>query len=828
MRKFYSLILGFSLLLSIDQTLAQTYNFDSNSDGTTGSFSNGWSCNTTIGYRWEANTGLTVSSGTGPATDHTTGTTGIYLYTEASTPAAVGDVTELESPSISIAPYTNPGLSFWYHKAGAGMGNLYIDIYSGSTWTNDVDSIIGATQNVESDPWLNKLVNLGNFSGSIKIRFRAEYGATWSGDMAIDDVELIELPAHEAELLSVSADQGYYSIPVAHAQAINFSGDVRNNGADTITNVKLYQSYNINLDSGAVNQLLAGQEATLTITNPFLETTTGTYDINFNVDLDETDTTNHNDSAFYQIVISDSVYARENDSITLGAGFTSATGIIGQKFELLVADTITQVDLKLIGPTAQDDLKVKIYNFTNGFPGTIIDSTEVFVIPTSASAWHTLHFDCNLILPAGEYFLAVEQMDLNNLSLGYSTTFYEPNTVFYNTGASWTPVETSNLFVSLALRMIVGTPLYPTVELGPDTSFCDGTTYTINPGSSYNAYSWSNGSSSPTIDVTSPGTYYLTVENATGCTDVDSIQVNTLPAPISNLNDASICNGTSTTLTASSITYSSYLWNIGNTTNSINVSAPGTYIVTITNSDGCTTIASSDVLSGAAPIVYITEDTLSICAGESGDLSVNQQTGVSYIWSNGTNGPTSTFLNSGNVFVTATMDSSGCTDIDSAYVNVIPLPIVDLGNDTTICDTDTLFIDAGNHSTFNWNTGATTNIISVNDSGTYAVTVTDQNGCASSDDINVQVEICLGIDNITDKDAFNLFPNPAKNNFHIKVNYVKKTTFKLLNIQGRAIMSGDLESGAVRQINVSTIPPGIYFLEISSNDIFVKKRLVIL
>lgn len=75
-----------------------------------------------------------------------------------------------------------------------------------------------------------------------------------------------------------------------------------------------------------------------------------------------------------------------------------------------------------------------------------------------------------------------------------------------------------------------------------------------------------------------------------------------------------------------------------------------------------------------------------------------------------------------------------------ATVNVMPLPVVDLGPDRDICQGETTILDAGaGFKNYIWNTGATTQTLPVNTTGNYSVTVTDMNSCQNSDNIQVNV-----------------------------------------------------------------------------------------
>ena len=157
-------------------------------------YMNNWSTTpseTTTEFRWNVNSGSTISSSTGPSVDHTTGTTsGIYLFTESSS-GATGDIAFVYSPPFDISHVTTPHLLFYYYMYGATMGELHVDAYQGGTWTNDVMTpIVGQQQTSDTEPWLQASVDLSAYKnkGVVYIRFRGIRGTSYTSDMAIDDV----------------------------------------------------------------------------------------------------------------------------------------------------------------------------------------------------------------------------------------------------------------------------------------------------------------------------------------------------------------------------------------------------------------------------------------------------------------------------------------------------------------------------------------------------------------------------------------------------------------------------------------------------------------
>lgn len=146
---------------------------------------------------WYGDQGTTSSGSTGPNVDHTFGTSaGTYMYLEASS-VGTGSEVRLISPCIDLDTLSCPKLRFWYHMYGAAMGELHVDISTdgGATWTNDImDPLIGEQHPLTGSPWSEAIVNLGayNGQGAISLRFRGIDGNSFTGDMAIDDIEIFD------------------------------------------------------------------------------------------------------------------------------------------------------------------------------------------------------------------------------------------------------------------------------------------------------------------------------------------------------------------------------------------------------------------------------------------------------------------------------------------------------------------------------------------------------------------------------------------------------------------------------------------------------------
>lgn len=227
-----------------------TEDFETATLGANIDFGNCWTSNNGIGNpSWRAGTSGTPSVNTGPSGDNTTGS-GIYLYTEATSPAVAGDTVMLYSPTIDVSGLSSPMLEFYYHMYGQAMGILHVDVFDGTSWTRDVSTISGEQQSSNLDPFTIEQVSLAAFSGTVQLRFRGEMGpitgistgSTFYGDMAIDDVSIVEaLACLNPSSLSIASTTVNSAVVSWNASQSSFeveygpSGFLQGNG--TVVNV---------------------------------------------------------------------------------------------------------------------------------------------------------------------------------------------------------------------------------------------------------------------------------------------------------------------------------------------------------------------------------------------------------------------------------------------------------------------------------------------------------------------------------------------------------------------------------------------------------------
>lgn len=237
----------------------------------------------------------------------------------------------------------------------------------------------------------------------------------------------------------------------------------------------------------------------------------------------------------------------------------------------------------------------------------------------------------------------------------------------------------------------------------------------------------------------------------------DSIYVKVTQTPVFALgNDTTICGDIALTLDAGNPGYN-YTWSTTENTQTINITNDGTYSVEVER-NGCTDMGDITISQGAAIDLELGNDT-SICFGESLVFDAGN-TGATFSWSTGASSQTLNASTTGEYFVQVS-NSDGCIEGDTINLTILPLPNVNLGNDTTICNGSQLVLDAQNVGfMYDWSTLESSQSINVSQAGAYGVRV-HSSGCEDFDTISVTVQsnpvVDLGADTeICFGDIYNL------------------------------------------------------------------------
>lgn len=293
-------------------------------------------------------------------------------------------------------------------------------------------------------------------------------------------------------------------------------------------------------------------------------------------------------------------------------------------------------------------------------------------------------------------------------------------------------------------------PLPEVAILGPE-QFCEGESATLAADQTFAAYQWSDNSTDSVLAVNSSGEYSLTVTDENGCAGTADFTVEqTLLPEASITGDTVFCAGDSTLLTAPA-GFDSYLWEGGASTPSLSVTAPGTYGLTVTNGAGCTDSIAVAVVEENLPVPQIV-GPVAFCPDSTVELSLSASYN-SISWSDGSNGPTLQVNNATTVSVEVA-NAAGCVGSDSVETLVFQAPEVNIQGEAAFCAGDTVTLaPSEDFAAYLWSNGSTEADIEAAEAGTYALTVTDANGCPASDAITI-TENSLPAPEITGSDFF--------------------------------------------------------------------------
>ena len=275
-----------------------------------------------------------------------------------------------------------------------------------------------------------------------------------------------------------------------------------------------------------------------------------------------------------------------------------------------------------------------------------------------------------------------------------------------------------------------------------------GATASGSGGTMPYTYSWSNSATTASITGVIAGTYSVTVTDANGCTDSASTTI-TEPTILiaSSVVDSNVtCNGFSDGGATASATGGTgaytYLWSNSATTASITGAVSGTYSVTVTDANGCTSTSSSTITEPTLLVAATVVDSNTTCNGFSdGGVTASATGGTgayTYAWSNTATTTSITGVVAGTYTVTVT-DNNGCTSTSSATITEPALMVASAAVDSNVSCNG--FSDGGATAsgaggtmpyTYAWSNAATTASIAGVVAGTYSVTVTDANGCTDS------------------------------------------------------------------------------------------------
>ncbi|TVR81371.1 MAG: PKD domain-containing protein [Chitinophagaceae bacterium] len=279
-------------------------------------------------------------------------------------------------------------------------------------------------------------------------------------------------------------------------------------------------------------------------------------------------------------------------------------------------------------------------------------------------------------------------------------------------------------------------------------------------------YSWSFGDGNGSFDIDpthtygSSGTYEVTLTASTsfGCSHSISRVIKVHPLPIPDFDHEDVCLGETMNFTNLSMidtgSITQFFWDFGDGNVSFQQNPThlywesGTYSVTltVTSDKGCSNTISKQVAVHPEPIFRIVSDgDKEFCEGESVTLSVSNTANYTFEWNTGEITPLIAVTETGWYVVTVT-NTFGCSNTDSVFIQVNPLPVVTLTPDTIISKGFSVQLEATGGENYFWtpseflNNPEIANPISTPDETiTYVVEVIDSNNCVNTASVTITV-----------------------------------------------------------------------------------------
>jgi len=277
------------------------------------------------------------------------------------------------------------------------------------------------------------------------------------------------------------------------------------------------------------------------------------------------------------------------------------------------------------------------------------------------------------------------------------------------------------------------------VEITNDEYVCFEDPIVLETFGTQGSYSWTTGETTASIiaDPDSSLYYSVTLTSPGNCDWQDEINLKSFEDSVEITEETFICKGESAILSLSGV-IDSVRWSTGSINSQITVQPDSTETYSATVYKGSCSFYIETTVNVESLLNVDLGDDLTICKGESVELSTNSA--GQYMWNTGENTNT---INASPLSTTnyqVTVSSGSCLDTDSITVIVLDdEALIDITTDSLFCEGSEVVINLNASSTdLIWSDGSTGESLSIFpvDGQSYSVTVTNTNGCTASDTIH--------------------------------------------------------------------------------------------
>lgn len=357
-------------------------------------------------------------------------------------------------------------------------------------------------------------------------------------------------------------------------------------------------------------------------------------------------------------------------------------------------------------------------------------------------------------------------------------------------------------------------------------------TIAVTGGALPYSYLWSNSATTQTVLGLSAGTYTATATDAAGCSTTQTVTINQpdlLVATVTSVQNV-LCpqdlTGSATIAISGGTAPYTFSWPAGNT-NNLGV---GTYTISITDANGCTTITSFSIVAtdNEGPTMTCPSE-IQICGANLisyGTPSVTDNCGIAIPPTVISGPPSGSVFNDGTtVIVYQATDVSGNTATCSFNITVNPVPDILIDNTTNDVNGQGLgaisVTPVGNAPfTYSWNKNgqafANTEDLTGLFAGVYALVITDANGCTSGL-APITITNTVGIYEPNSKGSVKLWPNPASTDIQLEIIDLDIIAASIVDLRGALIQA--IPVSVLRDaISIRELPEGVYCLLLTTNN----------